>query len=140
MLTNSPACGLDRGVIPAPDTDPKYFPPVGKARGDLRRVCADWLHDLSASRRYLVYRRSYAIDHDVDQQADISHWWTIEPPRAAYLADAVVKRFAAVAAGPDVPAEDFLVKCHRAFDIGRRDFYVTDFSVTECWLSVVAHI
>src|SRR3954470_4760212 len=105
---------------------------IGKSRRNFRCIGANWLRDLSAARSYSINGFSDAVDHDVDQQPHLRHRFAMQNPGAADLADAIVECDAPIAAGPDVPTENFSVERNRGLDIDRRDFDIADFSVTEC--------
>src|ERR1044072_3221481 len=105
---------------------------VGEAGRDFRRIATNRLDDGPACRSDLIYGRSDAVDHDVDQQPDIGHRLAIQPPGAADFTDAIIESLAAVAARPDVPAKNFLIESNGLLKIGRRNFDVADFAVAQC--------
>jgi hypothetical protein len=65
--------------------------------------------------------RGDAVDHDVDQQAELRRRRPTNDPRAAHLARRIVERGVTVAAPPDAPAEYRVVEGGRAIDVGCRD-------------------
>lgn len=71
----------------------------------------------------------HTIEHQVQQKARGRGRWASENPGAARLAGCVVKGGRAIAALPDVSAEDALVKLRRAHDIGGGHLDVADFAV-----------
>src|SRR4051812_31042272 len=83
---------------------------VGKSRSNFRCVGANWLRDLSAAGSYSRNGFGDAINHDVDQQPNLRHWFAMQNPRAADLADAIVECDAPIAARPDVPTENLPVE------------------------------
>src|SRR6185312_1235482 len=102
---------------------------IGKARGQLRRVDADGLHDLAAGGFDRRDRRLEVVDHDVHEQARLARP-RLAPldPRARDL-DAVVEGEGAVAAHARLPAEQRLVERRRAIDVGRGQLEVADLAV-----------
>src|SRR6185369_9217398 len=110
--------------------EPEYVAAgIAKACRDLGRVTADRLHDLAAVGDDLLDRRGDAIDHDVDENADLARRWSARLPGPAHFSDAVVERGATVAARSHAPPEHGLVERCRAFDVRRRHLDVTDLSV-----------
>src|ERR1044072_7053894 len=63
---------------------------VGEAGRDFRRIATNRLDDGPACRSDLIYGRSDAVDHDVDQQPDIGHRLSIQTPRAADFPAAII--------------------------------------------------
>src|SRR6266545_3741158 len=74
---------------------------ITKPGGDLGKICSDGLHDLSAVGDDQIERCSDSVDHNVDYHTRGRRQWPTGDPRAADLANTVVKCDAAVAALPN---------------------------------------
>src|SRR5216684_1403201 len=111
------------------DRGRRRFPPIAEACGDLRRVRADRLDDLTPVGDDQINGGSHTIDHHVHKKSGCQGGWASEDPSAAHFAGGVVKGDVAIAAFPDFPAEDAFVKLGRARNIGSRHLDVTDLAV-----------
>src|SRR2546429_2442423 len=104
---------------------------VTESGSNLGSVTSYRLHDLSAVCNDRVDRRRDAIDHDVDQQADLDHRFPAEHPSATHFAHRIIKRNCAVAACPGIPTEDLFVEVGGSLNIARRHFQVTYLAVSK---------
>src|SRR5207253_9757264 len=89
------------------------------------------LHDLAAVCNDRINGRGDAINHDVDQQAHLYHWFPAEHPSAAHFANRIIKGNCPVAAGPGIPTEDLFVEVGGSLNIARRHFQVADLAVSK---------
>src|SRR5205823_14639398 len=83
---------------------------VAKPRRDLGRIRADRLDDLSSLRDDAIERGGDAVDHDVEEHADLGRRLATRHPGSAHLAGGVVECEVTVATRPDLPAEDLRVE------------------------------
>src|SRR5712691_11727186 len=83
---------------------------IAEPRRDFGRVCAEWLHDLAPLGYHRVNGRRHADNHDIEQQPGLSGGCALKHPVAAYFPGRIVKSSAAIAAFPDVPAEDAFIE------------------------------
>src|SRR5262252_9611140 len=112
---------------------------IFEARGYFGSIAANFLHDYAPFRSHFIDRCGRAVDHDVNQQTDFSHGFSMQDPGAAYFSDAVVESNAAVAAGANVPAENALVEFCRCLHVNCRHLDVADLAVPDGWFFVTAH-
>src|SRR5437660_12629012 len=87
---------------------------IPEPRRNVGRVRADRLHDLATVGDDGINGRGRAIDHNVKQKAGLCAGRAPEYPGAAHFAGRVIKGRTAIAACPDVPAEDLFVEVRRA--------------------------
>jgi len=102
---------------------------IAKPGSDLGRVRADGLHDLTPVDYDRVNGRGHTVHHNVKQEPGLCGGRAPEHPRAAHFAGRIVKSSAAIAAFPDVPAEDALVEVGRARNVRSGHLDVTDFPI-----------
>jgi hypothetical protein len=102
---------------------------VAEPGSDLGRIRADRLGDLAPVGDNRVDGRGYAVDHDVDEKAGRGCGRAPEYPRAAHLADRIVKGSAAITAFPEAPAEDPLVEIGRPRYVSGGNLDVADLAV-----------
>jgi len=102
---------------------------IAESRRDLGRVRADRLLDLAPMGYHRVNRRSHTVNHDVNQEAGLCCGRAPQHSRAAHFPGRIVKSSAAVAAFPDVPAEDPLIELGRARNVGGGHLDVTDLPI-----------
>src|SRR5437879_1286154 len=102
---------------------------VAEPRSDLGSIRADRLDDLAPIRGDRVNGRGYAVDHDVDQKAWLGCGRAPEYPGAAHLAGRIVKGGTAIAALPDVPAEDPPVEIGRLRNVRGGNLDVADLAI-----------
>ena len=72
-----------RGVLIKTDDIPRRVP---ESRGNLWRVHADRLHDLTAIRDHRINRRSHAVNHYVNQKAGLCGGRVADHPAATHFA------------------------------------------------------
>src|SRR5215469_14294645 len=104
---------------------------IAKARGDLRCIASDRLHDLASVGGDQINGGGHAVDHDVNQKAWCSGRRAPKHPRAADFVDSIVKRDAAIAPLPNIPAKDTLVEVGGAGNVGGRHFDIANLAVGE---------
>src|SRR5262249_6920260 len=104
---------------------------VAEPGGDLGRVGADGLHDLTAVGHDKVEGCCDVLDHDVDQHARLGRR-AADDPGAAHLPHPIVERQAALAALADVPPRDGLIERGGTTHVDRGDFDVAHLAVCEC--------
>src|SRR5689334_3386738 len=102
---------------------------IAEARGDLRRVSANRLHDLAAVGDNSFNRGGNAIDHDVNEKSGSDGRRTANHPRAAYLAHAVIKGGAPITALTDLPSKNLPVEFSGAGNVSGGHLDIADLAV-----------
>jgi hypothetical protein len=105
----------------------------------LGRIGANRLHDYAPIGGNLFDRGRYTVNHDVDEQSDLTHRLSTKHPSPANFTDPIVESDRAISARSQFPPEDCLIKIRRPLNIGSRNFDVANLAVGKCWLFVVAH-
>src|SRR5215472_2588876 len=70
--------GLMALLIQAENVSGRIF----EARGYFGSIAANFLHDYAPFRSHFIDRRGRAVDHDVNQQTDFSHGFSMQDPGA----------------------------------------------------------
>src|SRR5262245_28597698 len=109
---------------------------VRESGGHLWSIPTYWLNNLTAVRNNFLDRSVNIVNHNIKQQSNLCHGFSVEHPCTANFANGIVKSSRAIAALPYVPSEYFFVKGCRLFHVSRGHFNVTDLPVTVRWVFV----
>src|SRR5215510_25973 len=83
---------------------------IGKPSGYLGSIHTHRLNDLTTVRNNFLNRNVDVVNHNIKQQPNLCHRLSVEDPRAANLADGIVKSCGAITALSDIPSEYFFIK------------------------------
>src|SRR6185312_14262607 len=95
---------------------------------DYSAVCPDFLHGFFD-----------IIHHDMHKDSGFGIWYSICSPGTTDASYTIVEGNGSVAASPDFPLKNLMIKGTRLSYIAGRQLHVTYFTVAKCGLCVIAH-